>query len=85
MTTYKKSYKTQDQFDSRNQTVFNNYHEADSDHIKQFAGYIEIDGKECVVTHKCKFRSEAIAEFKRVATQNHGKFRVMYPVQQGRG
>lgn len=72
-------------FNDDQRTVFNNFHEGSTDHIKKFAGYIEIDGKECVVTHSCKFRSEAIAEFKRVAARNHGKFRVMYPMQQGRG
>jgi hypothetical protein len=70
---------------SKGSTIKNNFHEGSSDHIKHFAGYIEIDGKECVVTHSCKFRSEAIAEFKQIAARNHGKFRVMYPMQQGRG
>ncbi|AZV43561.1 hypothetical protein BAOM_2952 [Peribacillus asahii] len=68
---FKKSYT---KFNWGQRTVFNNYHEATPDHIKQFAGTILVDGKEVLVTHKCKFRIQAINEFEAIARELGGKF-----------
>lgn len=56
------------------QTVFSNIAEIKYNPLKRYVGYIEMNEKEYLVDHICKFRVQAIEYFEDLARYNGGKF-----------